>query len=249
MVAEQALACGEWERTEGVCRRMCEEVESLRLAALSPSSSSDVRTEQDKEAAESVYHSSADYTWRACFQLGKHEEWEEVQRRLGVMGRALILCPGERIGALLGVWEGLEERVEEGRERSRKVGEKRTVEKVEPTVQHHPDYHHHHQQQQHDPTATATASRTFSRAAAFFPFSTSHSHSSTHTDPPSSSSAGRPESPTSPLRAEHEREREGGLRAGLSSRLTKGVGWLIGADERELEREREREGAGAAGWE
>ncbi|ORY80225.1 secretory pathway protein Sec39-domain-containing protein [Leucosporidium creatinivorum] len=213
MVAEASLAAEEWEKTREVCERMCGEVEGMRkgseavttpnttataaAAADSPDLSSRAAPPPPAPTTTTLYHSASDYAWRACFQLGKHEEWTDLESRLRAMGQALILCPGERIGGLLTVWEGLEERVGKGREERRSKIERREKAVV---VQSEPPSSY----AQQDPTPVA-ASRTFSRAAAFFPFSTSTTsttsdRTSSPTRPPSSATAD-PSSPFAPVEA------------------------------------------------
>jgi hypothetical protein len=46
--------------------------------------------------------------WVACFQLGRQPEYTDAPRKLALLGRALALCPAERLGDILAVWRRLE---------------------------------------------------------------------------------------------------------------------------------------------
>lgn len=267
MVAEAALGHGEFGKVKEMCDRMVEEVEELRKAQVKPAAKEDVlatSTSTSRAATPApastgnIVHEASDYAWRNCFQLGKHEAFNDLDTRMRALGQALILCPGDKISTLLPVWTRLEEEVTSSRSRSSggrptSTGSASALGQGPPpsylpssftsTAAHVP----------HD--TAAAAQRTFSRAAgaaaAFFPFGAGPKGSLERVESPARGGEDRPGSaqsggpPGSPGRAartsgefEREQQREGhGLRAGLSSRLTKGVGWLIGADE-----ERERQG-------
>lgn len=226
MVGEAALARGEWGRAGEVGEWLVREVEG--------------GGEQER---------GKDVVWRHCFQLGKQEDWEDVGGRLRSLGLALLHCPGERIASILPVWCALEGRggVQAGRGRE---GEGEGAGRARPTSSTAgppTSYLPPSQQQTHEPTVAGsrTLSRAAGAAAAFFPFHSSgggpKGSLSLEREGVDSPERERVPSPKGSGEVERERERQHGLRAGLSSRLTGGMAWLIGADE-EREREAMREG-------
>lgn len=210
MIADSGLQAGDFDRTADVCDRMVASVESLRKS-------------RSADAAK-VVEEAADVTWRNCYQLGKHEDYRDVDRRMLLLGQALIFCPGNQIATLLPLWTALEARS--------------SPDSTSPSSPHpipSPNY------LAISPTAvasetTAAASRTFTRAAAFFPFGATKPGQERvgEATPPQSRSNSHGRQPTrqSPDPGYEGGQRGGSARAGgLSSRLTAGVGWLIGADE------------------
>ncbi|GAA5834919.1 hypothetical protein JCM11251_002062 [Rhodosporidiobolus azoricus] len=108
MLAERATEAEEWALAAEMCDRTAAVVDKMRkrrgrssaAANLSPAALED----QDAEAA-------AEYAWKAAFQLGKQEGWADREGRKNAVGQALVLCPPERIAALLPVWTELEREV------------------------------------------------------------------------------------------------------------------------------------------
>lgn len=221
MIGDSSLQAGDFDRTAETCDKMVAAVETLRKVR--------VAEEQQGKPVVNV-DEAAEFAWRNCFQLGKHEAFDDLDRRMQAMGQALILCPGDKIATLLPLWTKLEDQVARQGPRPVKVSKKQAPHSFIP-----PSLGRVASPSMPSPSeTTAAASRTFNRAAAAL-------FGGPLPPPSSSSSAGDRHS------GEYEREAAptsgsasggggGGVRAGLSSRLTRGVGWLIGADE---ERERE----------
>ncbi|CEQ38691.1 SPOSA6832_00144, partial [Sporobolomyces salmonicolor] len=124
MLSEAALQAGEYDRAADVCDQMVQVVETMRkvagkgkgqdrasisslsaflsIAGSAPSSSTTTAPPAEE---------AADHAWKACFQLGKHDAYEDLSRRMQALGQALVLCPPERIATLLPVWTALEHKV------------------------------------------------------------------------------------------------------------------------------------------
>ncbi|GAA6031922.1 hypothetical protein JCM8097_003338 [Rhodosporidiobolus ruineniae] len=122
MLADAAVGMEEWATAAEMTERAAAVVEALRKRrgrsiSVSTSLSNEAAEDQDADAA-------AEYAWKAAFQLGKHAAWTDVERRKEAVGRALVLCPPERIAAILPLWTELErevavrqaERAREGKE-------------------------------------------------------------------------------------------------------------------------------------
>jgi hypothetical protein len=122
--------------------------------------------------------------WVACYQLGRQPEFEDVQRKLYLLGYALQLCPPERIADILAAWrridqEDLENRTEElsstkpfpskidrhGRKGQSEPGIalKSIADRLQKHIPASPLVH--------TPDAALLASKTFSHITANFPFS------------------------------------------------------------------------------
>lgn len=199
MIAAAGLQAGDFVRAADVCDQMVAAVELLR---------------KQPGRTDAALAEAADVAWQNCFQLGKHEPFGDLERRMRLLGQALVLCPGTRIATLLPVWTALEDRVLV------------TAPLVEPngngsTSPLSASYLH----AQIPPALAAETARTLSRAAAFFPFGGQQRGA------PDREASPRQQERTLPPSPPRAGQGEDGLRAGISSRLTAGVGWLIGADE------------------
>ncbi|KAK4054932.1 hypothetical protein OIV83_000856 [Microbotryomycetes sp. JL201] len=306
MISDSSLQAGDFERTAEICDRMVSAVEDLRREH-----DKDKENQSKSIAAVkgrvNIVQEASEFAWRNCFQLGKHEAFEDLDRRIKALGQALILCPGDRISQLLPVWTKLEadmaerarQRLEAAKQKpvgmlaglgapfsfgpSAVSGPSTSTQPAEPSVSGSPRQSPASQLPRVEKPGVATrtinaffgggglrqtgspvrkrehsAERTGSRAS---DRTTSEDEGSNLSDTSGSpvalskvvgSKRERPtedfgrlfgdESTSSQQQSnQHRGERGEGFRAGLSSRLTKGVGWLIGADE-ELERiERERQ--------
>ncbi|GAA5955614.1 hypothetical protein JCM10213_001586 [Rhodosporidiobolus nylandii] len=105
MLAEAAMLGEDFERAKEMCDRAASVVETMRRQRGKRAEGKEGwEDDQDAEAA-------AAYAWPACFQLGKHDAWDDLERRKDVVGQALVLCPPQRIAALLPVWTELEKEV------------------------------------------------------------------------------------------------------------------------------------------
>ena len=172
--------------------------------------------------------------WMACYQLGRQPEFEDVQKRLYLLGYALQLCPPERIVDILAAWrrvdqEDLEARTEEmsstkpfssrtdrrGRTGQNEPGTalKSIADRLQKHIPPSPLVH--------TPDAALLASKTFSHITANFPFSVRSS----------SRASQRSASPASPMINRMNLDQDDSRPSTQASRVfQKGIGWLIGAD-------------------
>jgi len=170
--------------------------------------------------------------WVACYQLGRQPEFEDVQKKLHLLGYALQLCPPERIVDILAAWrrvdqEDLETRTEElssaesfpsgGRSRTRRnesgIALKSITDRLQKHIPPSPLIH--------ATDATLLATKTFSHITANFPFSVRSS----------SRASQRSASPASPMLNRVSLDQDDGKPSTQASRVfQKGIGWLIGAD-------------------
>ncbi|GAA6035906.1 hypothetical protein NBRC10512_007349 [Rhodotorula toruloides] len=104
MLSDAAVQAGDWTRASEMCDRAVKVVEGLRKKASRPAKEGQEERQRDADEA-------AEYAWKACFQLGKHEGWRDSQKRLQALGQALTLCPPERIQDILPTWTALEREV------------------------------------------------------------------------------------------------------------------------------------------
>ncbi|KAJ7071155.1 secretory pathway protein Sec39-domain-containing protein [Mycena amicta] len=193
MLADTALQAEDFVRAYETSQQMVDTVLKLR------SSHPDLSSSTVQEASE--------VCWVACFQLGRQPEFDDVERKLSLLGRALDLCPPEQLHDVLAAWRRLEnEDIDARNERlafhrgSKSAGRGKFA-NIAPSLRERlQEFHLPSPQLLNTPDAAALASRTFRSVAANFPFSVSGTS-----------------------RQEEER---------ASSRLlSKGIGWLIGADE------------------
>jgi hypothetical protein len=192
--------------------------------------------------------------WKTCLELGRQDEWSDIDSRMLLLGRAVEYCPSDTIPSILTTWR----KVEDGSLKLSQAAKRRRLAGIkEPTKSHE--------------TLSATASpivgssedrvlgsRTAARAAKMalgfgerfkgqIPFSATVSP---HLPSLSSSrEASRDRSGGEERRSlDSDRGSLSGLgfgtgnqtdaeRVGRHARkaLVRGVGWLLGADEREIE--------------
>lgn len=51
---------------------------------------------------------ASEVCWVSCFQLGRHPEFDDMQKKMMMLGRALELTPAETLGDVLAAWSRLE---------------------------------------------------------------------------------------------------------------------------------------------
>lgn len=218
MLSDTALQAEDFTRAYETSQRMIETVMKLRTQASTGSEDPTVR-----EASE--------VCWVACFQLGRQPEFEDAEKKLSLLGRALELCPADKLGDVLTSWRRLEK---EDLESRRKGLANRSVTHQKPataTVSQKPVLSLQERLRDlHMPTtplinaedAAALAGRAFNRVASNFPFAV----------------GGRGRSGSSGDDA-RSRSRDGSRRgfdgeevsAQASRVLQRGIGWLLGADD------------------
>lgn len=215
MLSDTALQAEDFSRAYETSERMIEMVSKLNAEASSGNEDEAVRE-------------ASDVCWVACFQLGRHPEFEDVEAKLSLLGRALQLCPADRLHDVLTSWRRLEKEVIEARREQLAC---RTVtpltKRTTPLSQKPASSLRDRLGELHMPTtplinaedAAALAGRAFNRMASNF----------------TSAVTGR--SGSSGEDASRDRDRARGRFDGeevstqASRVLQKGIGWLLGADE------------------
>jgi hypothetical protein len=213
MLVETALQAENFIRAYETSERMVDTIFRLR--------SSGMHGPEIQEASE--------VCWVACFQLGRQSEFDEVEKKQTLFGRALEFCPPDKIHDVLTAWRRLEkEDIENRQERllHRRSGTDATT---APRLQRFAlantlaarlqEFRMPSPPLLTTPDAAALASRTFKSVAASFPFSV----------------GGRGRSLGS-----HDENKSGGegrrrldgedVSTQATRVLSKGIGWLIGDD-------------------
>ena len=215
MLADTALNSGDFERAYENGTKLVDKVSALKAS----------RGAVDHEVEQAI-----DVCWVSCLQLGRHPEFEEVDKKLSLLGRTMELCPADRLVDVLSAWrreesndldarrERLAARSKDGhglhsdgkakkRAATASLGEQLQKLRVS-TTSHLP----------HAPDAASLANKAFHSVAANFPFSVG--------------SRGR-----SLFSEDNERSRSGsrasreGVEVQATRVLQKGLGWLLGEDD------------------
>ncbi|KAH9937160.1 Sec39-domain-containing protein [Fomitopsis serialis] len=226
MLVETAVQAEDFPRAFETSQSMIDTVLSLRSTV--PSGLQDSNVEEASEVC-----------WVACYQLGRHPEFEDVPKKLTLVGRALELCPSDRMADVLAVWHRLEdEDLQQRRERldaRRKGGRTVHARKRAPTahdpvaslaarLQHlrMPDFQMPHSPLTGAEDAAALAGKAFNRVAANFPFSVGN-RGRTLTGENGSGWGSR----------EGSRAPEDGADVSVQASrvLQAGIGWLLGGDD------------------
>ncbi|PPQ67048.1 hypothetical protein CVT25_005649 [Psilocybe cyanescens] len=221
MLADTALQVEDFSRARENNERMVRTVMKLRHET-----SLGTDDERVKEASE--------VCWIACYQLGRQQEYNDLPQKMTLLGYALQLCPADQINDVLTAWRKLEKENIQTREEKlqrRRTGDTimspRKVDTVPGNVASSlrarlQDFHVPSPPLLSTPDAAALASRTFKSVAANFPFAVGHRARSQASDA---------DERTSP-RSESSRRTDGEDVSSQASRaFSKGIGWLIGADE------------------
>lgn len=216
MLAETALQADDFVRAYDTSETMVNTV--LLLRSSHPLGSEDPSIQEASEVC-----------WVTCFQLGCHPEFPDVHKKLALLGRALELCPAEKLPDILAAWRVLEEEDIADRRESlaaRKSGARRVsaprrrttrvdavaslATRLQGMQMHIPA----------SPNAAAFANKAFN-VAANIPFSFTgrgRTYLSEESDRSRSGSRTRPENA-------HVVSEQ------ASRVLQKGIGWLLGADD------------------
>lgn len=221
MLADTALQAEDFTRAYETSERMVDTV--LKLRSSSPLQLDDPKVQEASEVC-----------WVACFQLGRQPEFDDVDKKLSLLGRALELCPPDKIHDVLLAWRRLEKEDIDDRQTRllhRRSGTAATAAASSPrkrptAAQSHTvyslrarlqDFHMPSPPMLNTPDAAALASRTFRTVAANFPFSVgSRARSQASQEDGSSRSQSR---------------QRGEVEDVATRVLSKGIGWLIGADD------------------
>ncbi|EGO05166.1 hypothetical protein SERLA73DRAFT_164715 [Serpula lacrymans var. lacrymans S7.3] len=216
MLADTALQAEDFARAYEASERMIHTVLHLRSAA-------------PLGVEEPMVQEASNVCWVACFQLGRQPEFPDVRKKLLLLGRALELCPADKLHDVLNAWrrlekEDLERRREELAGYATKAPRKRVSspdKQLSSLGMRLHDLHMPSSPLVNAEDAAALASRTFNRMASNFPFSVGARSRSTFSREDESGGRG-----------------EGGVgfdgdvvSAQASRVLQKGIGWLLGADD------------------
>lgn len=227
MLADTALQTDDFDRAYETSERMVKTVLELRNSSLSNGLTNG--TSDDPKVRD-----ASEVCWVACFQLGRHPEFDDVQKKLTLLGHALELCPPEQLVDLLRAFHKLDS--EDIEERKARLEAKKSGVSLDSDTQKHKRSNQNHStttsltarlQQLHVPSsslvsaapeAAALANKAFN-AAANFTFGVG--------------AKGR-----SLLSDDYQRPRSGSNRSGhhdgsevsaqASRVLQKGIGWLLG---------------------
>ncbi|RPD64880.1 Sec39-domain-containing protein [Lentinus tigrinus ALCF2SS1-6] len=218
MLAETALQMDDFTRAYETSETMVNTVLLLR-------SSSSLGSEDPS------IQEASEVCWLTCFQLGRHPEFPDVQKKLVLLGRALEFCPAEKLPDILSSWRALEEEdVAERREAlaARKHGTRRVrarrerVSGVDAAAVASSLASRLHNMQMHIPASPNFANEAFHRVAANIPFSLGGRGRSYLSETSDRSRSG---SRTRAADGAHVVSEQ------ASRVLQKGIGWLLGADD------------------
>ncbi|OAX44373.1 Sec39-domain-containing protein [Rhizopogon vinicolor AM-OR11-026] len=212
MITDAALQAEDFTRAFDTNQKMIDAVFKLRSAT--PSGAEDPRLQEASEVC-----------WLACFQLGRHPEFPDVEQKLTLLGRALELCPADKLNDILTPWRRVEqESLEARKERlaNHSARPKRAVTKPVSSLQSRlNNLHASASPLINAEDAAALAGRAFNRVASNFPFRV----------------GGRDRSES---RGGQVRSRSREVHRGLDGEdvsiqasrvLQRGIGWLLGADD------------------
>ncbi|KAH7912575.1 secretory pathway protein Sec39-domain-containing protein [Hygrophoropsis aurantiaca] len=215
MLADTALQAEDFTRAFETSDAMISAV--LKLRSSVPPGVTDAKVQEVSEVC-----------WIACFQLGRQPEFLDIEKKLLLLGRALELCPADKINDVLTSWRQLEKEDLQARRdrlahRSTSPHKRPIAQKTASSLQARlHDLHMTASPLMNAEDAAALASRTFNRVASNFPFTVG--------------SMGRSVFPQDDGRShsrDDSRHRFDGeeVSTQASRVLQKGIGWLLGADE------------------
>jgi neuroblastoma-amplified sequence len=208
MISDAALQAEDFTRAFDTNQRMIDVVFKLRSGPEDPR-----------------LHEASEVCWLACFQLGRHPEFPDVEQKLTLLGRALELCPADKLNDILTPWRRLEQEGLEGRKErlaDHSARPKRAATKPVSSLQSRlNNLHVPASPLINAEDAAALAGRAFNRVASNFPFRV----------------GGRDRSGS---RGGQVRSRSREVHRGLDGEdvsvqasrvLQRGIGWLLGADD------------------
>ncbi|KAJ3558528.1 hypothetical protein NM688_g875 [Phlebia brevispora] len=220
MLADTAVNAEDFSRAYESAGKMIDMVATLKS----------LKSTDDPELERAI-----DVCWVSCFQLGRHPDFEETDKKLSVLGHAMEICPADKIVDVLPAWRREESNDLEARRRSlaSRQGDKIGVNgSAKPTsnqalspsslTERLHKLHLPTSPLVHAPDAAALANKAFHSVAANFPFSVGtrgRSHLSEDSDRSRSGSGSRPRYDGADVSAQATRV------------LQKGLGWLLGDDD------------------
>jgi len=95
---------------------------------------SNVKNDDKKEV---IRNSAKDVAWRICYEVGKQEAFQNLEKKMTLMGYALALCPSDQAVDILNIWRKIdnEYRLELIHKESEKSTEKSKSKKIKPVVE------------------------------------------------------------------------------------------------------------------
>jgi hypothetical protein len=210
MLAESALQAEDFARAYEINDRMYDKVLKLRSGI-------------DANSDDAKIREAVEFCWVASFQLGRHIEFDDAPKKLALLGRALELCPPEKLHDILTTWRKIEK--EDIENRKEKLANRRDgVPRQKAPSKATPSLASRIQNMRIASAALAQApdiaSRTFNRVAANFSFSMGNRGRDLVSDDGERSRGegrGMPDSEDVSVQA--------------TRAFQKGIGWLIGADD------------------
>lgn len=124
MLADASVQAGDWHRGVGFVEKMIEVVGSigkkpkLSRHTKTDSTASTSSIASDRSLAGTPWtqmttpvqaEEAIEVCWRTCFQFGRQAEFGDLERKLTLIGQALVLCPPDMISDVLPSWRKLEE--------------------------------------------------------------------------------------------------------------------------------------------
>lgn len=225
MLADSALQAEDFGVAAATCEQMVTILKKHRPGLLAPSSPNGVA------AGGSAEDEAVEVCWHSCFQLGRQSEFQDIKKKLLLLGYALQLCPPANTLDVLAVWrrieyEDIQARKETGGRR-RGVNGSQNGRSAPPTGGGRRSSSLSAQLSEYAATtspllinqgadAAALAAKTFTRVAANFPMSFRAIRGGTTRTEEDGNSARS----TSPDVSSQARQA-----------LARGMGWLIGDDE------------------
>lgn len=212
MISDAALQAEDFTRAFDTNQRMIDAVFKLR---------SGIPSEDPR------LHEASEVCWLACFQLARHPEFPNVEQKLTLMGRALELCPSDKLNDILTPWRRVEQESLGARKerladadhsaRPKRANLAKPVSSLQSRLN---SLHVHSSPLINAEDAAALAGRAFNRVASNFPFRVGGRDRS----------GSREGQARSRSRDVHQ-GLDGDVSVQASRVLQRGIGWLLGADD------------------
>ena len=93
MLVESAVKAGDYDAGYAHCQEMV--------------TSSKKRFKSTRAESEAIF--SSDVVWKSCLLVGSQSDYFSIDNRMNLLGRAIEACPAEEIPRILGVWRKVED--------------------------------------------------------------------------------------------------------------------------------------------
>lgn len=103
MLAEAAMAAGDWTRASELVERVLKVVHRLQDRVRSAQARAP-NAPVSEGSATAMLPIAQEVAWKVTYQLGKQSAWDQSGRQLGLLAQALSLCPRDQVGTLLRAW-------------------------------------------------------------------------------------------------------------------------------------------------